>query len=105
MSARFRILPEGTPPKARHTFRYDFWAGIARGLSEVGGPATAAVILKKHFAADDFLVASLYSAPALGMILTLWMPRFTRGQNAVKFLSRVTFITAVSYTHLRAHET
>ena len=87
LSARF--IPPGTTDYTRRTLRYDFLSGIAKGVAAVGGAATAAVIAKKAFGANDFLVALLYTAGPLGQVLSPWVARLIRGRRVIPLIFRL----------------
>ena len=84
-----RIIPPGLPDHSRRTLRLDTLANIAYGAVAAGGPATAAVILKKHFNTDDVAVALLYSAGAVGLLLTPVATRVVRRTGAPRYLFAV----------------
>lgn len=84
-----RFIPPETPDYSRDTLRYDFLSGIAKGIAQVGGPATAAVIAKKAFGANDFVVAMLYTAGHAGQVLSPWVVKVIRGRRVIPFIFRI----------------
>jgi MFS family permease len=89
-----RLLPPDTPPTARHTLRHDTFSRTAKGLAAVGGAATAAVVAKKAFGADDFVVAVLYSAGHVGLIAGVWTPRLIARYRTIPLIFAVEMVAA-----------
>jgi len=92
------MLPADAPQIARTTLRYDTLASFAKGIAVVGGPATAAVVAKKAFNADDFVVALLYSAMHVGQVAGIWVPRLLVRRSTI----RVIFIAEAVSSSLMA---
>lgn len=88
------FIPSDAPAHARETLRHDVLAALGRGTLLVGGAGTAAVIAKKAFGADDFLVALLFSAAHAGQIGAVWAPRLVDRFGAIRFIFAVELATA-----------
>jgi hypothetical protein len=79
-----RFIPRETPDYARHTVQRDSWSAVAAGVTAAGGAATAAVIAKKYFDAPDSVVALLFSAHSIGLLLSPLVPRAVQRWGAVR---------------------